>query len=55
MVTSHLGRPSEGEYSPEFSLQPVVDYLDDALSCDVKLAKDYLNGLDLDAGELVVL
>lgn len=55
MVTSHLGRPSEGEYAPEFSLQPVVDYLDDALSCDVKLAKDYLNGLDLKAGELVVL
>ncbi|EFP95889.1 phosphoglycerate kinase [Vibrio caribbeanicus] len=55
MVTSHLGRPSEGEYAPEFSLQPVVDYLDDALSCDVKLAKDYLNGLDLNAGELVVL
>ena len=55
MVTSHLGRPSEGEYAPEFSLQPVVDYLGDALSCDVKLAKDYLNGLDLNAGELVVL
>ena len=55
MVTSHLGRPSEGEYSSEFSLQPVVDYLDDALNCDVKLAKDYLNGLELNASELVVL
>ena len=55
MVTSHLGRPSEGEYSSEFSLQPVVDYLYDALNCDVKLAKDYLNGLELNASELVVL
>ena len=27
MVTSHLGRPTEGEFKPEDSLQPVVDYL----------------------------
>src|SRR5690606_34813542 len=46
---------TEGEYADEFSLQPVVNYLQDALDCDVKLAKDYLNGLDLNAGELVVL
>ncbi|MGB7994618.1 phosphoglycerate kinase [Photobacterium halotolerans] len=55
MVTSHLGRPTEGEYADEFSLQPVVNYLQDALDCDVTLAKDYLNGLELNAGELVVL
>ena len=55
MVTSHLGRPTEGEYNEEFSLQPVVNYLNDALDCDIKLAKDYLNGLELNAGELVVL
>ncbi|HIF9514601.1 TPA: phosphoglycerate kinase [Photobacterium damselae] len=55
MVTSHLGRPTEGEYAEEFSLQPVVNYLNDALDCDVKLAKDYLDGLELNAGELVVL
>ncbi|SMY17305.1 phosphoglycerate kinase [Photobacterium aquimaris] len=55
MVTSHLGRPTEGEYAEEFSLQPVVNYLNDALDCDVKLAKDYLNGLELNTGELVVL
>ncbi|HIF9244260.1 TPA: phosphoglycerate kinase [Photobacterium damselae] len=55
MVTSHLGRPTEGEYAEEFSLQPVVNYLNDALDCDVKLAKDYLGGLELNAGELVVL
>ncbi|KAE8176229.1 phosphoglycerate kinase [Photobacterium carnosum] len=55
MVTSHLGRPTEGEYAEEFSLQPVVNYLNDALDCDVKLAKDYLDGLELNTGELVVL
>ncbi|NOH52217.1 phosphoglycerate kinase [Vibrio coralliilyticus] len=55
MVTSHLGRPTEGEYAEEFSLQPVVNYLNDALDCEVKLAKDYLDGLELNTGELVVL
>lgn len=55
MVTSHLGRPTEGVFDEAFSLQPVVNYLNDALNCDVKLAKDYLNGLDLNTGELVVL
>ncbi|WP_445397681.1 phosphoglycerate kinase [Zobellella sp. An-6] len=55
MVTSHLGRPTEGEYADEFSLQPVVDYLAAKLSAPVRLAKDYLNGVDVAAGELVVL
>ncbi|XKD91984.1 phosphoglycerate kinase [Morganella morganii] len=56
MVTSHLGRPVEGEYNEEFSLKPVVDYLADKLSCPVRLEKDYLNGVpELNAGELVVL
>lgn len=55
MVTSHLGRPTEGEYVDEFSLQPVVDYLAAKLSAPVRLAKDYLSGVDLAAGELVVL
>ena len=55
MITSHLGRPTEGEYNEEFSLAPVVNYLKDALSCPVRLAKDYLDGVDVAAGELVVL
>lgn len=55
MVTSHLGRPTEGVFDEAFSLQPVVNYLNDVLDCDVKLAKDYLDGLNLNAGELVVL
>ncbi|ATG73529.1 phosphoglycerate kinase [Zobellella denitrificans] len=55
MVTSHLGRPTEGEYADEFSLQPVVDYLAAKLSAPVRLAKNYLNGVEVAAGELVVL
>jgi phosphoglycerate kinase len=55
MITSHLGRPTEGEYNEEFSLLPVVNYLKNSLSAPVKLAKDYLNGVDVAAGELVVL
>lgn len=54
MITSHLGRPTEGEYNEEFSLAPVVNYLKDALSCPVRLAKDYLDGVEVAAGELVV-
>ncbi len=55
MVTSHLGRPTEGEYNEEFSLLPVVNYLKDHLKSPVRLAKDYLDGVDVAAGELVVL
>ena len=47
MVTSHLGRPTEGEYNEEFSLLPVVNYLKDKLSNPVRLVKDYLDGVDV--------
>ena len=55
MVMSHLGRPTEGEPAEEFSLQPVVDYLNEALDVPVKLVKDYLDGVELAEGELVIL
>lgn len=55
MVTSHLGRPTEGEYNEEFSLLPVVNYLKEHLKSPVRLAKDYLEGVDVAEGELVVL
>lgn len=54
MVTSHLGRPTEGEFKPEDSLQPVVDYLKGA-GFNVRLAQDYLNGVEVNEGEIVVL
>ena len=55
MVTSHLGRPTEGEFKPEDSLQPVVDYLNEHLDVPVRLERNYLNGVDVKAGEIVVL
>ena len=55
MVTSHLGRPTEGEFTPEDSLQPVVDYLNEHLDVPVRLVRNYLNGVDVNAGEIVVL
>ena len=55
MVMSHLGRPTEGQFDPAFSMQPVVDYLKQALEIPVRLASDYLDGLAVETGELVVL
>ena len=56
MVTSHLGRPEEGVYSEENSLQPVVDVISAKLNSKVRLIKDWVDGgFDLAAGELVVL
>jgi len=55
MLMSHLGRPTEGEYDPAFSLQPVVDYLNKALDGGVVLATSYLNGLDVSSAKVTVL
>lgn len=55
MVMSHLGRPTEGQFVAEFSLQPVVDYLAEVLDCQVRLQSDYLKGVNVAAGELVIL
>jgi phosphoglycerate kinase len=55
MVMSHLGRPTEGQYAEEFSLQPVVNYLQDNTQLNVRLVKDYLSGVDAQAGEVLVL
>ena len=54
MVMSHLGRPEEGVFDAEASMQPVVDYLAKALSAPVRLAADYLDGIEVAAGEVVV-
>lgn len=55
MVMSHLGRPTEGEYDEVFSLAPVVDYLNEVLDVEVRLVKDYLSGVEIEAGQLAVL
>ncbi len=54
MVMSHLGRPTEGEFNAEFSMQPVVNYLAKALDCPVRLAGEYLDGVEVAVGEVVV-
>ena len=54
MVMSHLGRPTEGEFNREFSMQPVVNYLNDALDVPVRLVSDYLDGVQTDGKELIV-
>lgn len=54
MVCSHLGRPTEGEFSAENSLQPVADYLSAALGREVPLVKDYLNGVNVQPGQVVL-
>ena len=56
MVTSHLGRPTEGEWSPEVSLQPVADNIAARLGTPVRLIRDWVDGgFEVAPGELVVL
>ncbi len=56
MVMSHLGRPTEGEFSEENSLKPVADILSAKLGKPVRLIKDWGNGgFDVADGELVLL
>ena len=55
IVMSHLGRPTEGEYAEEFSMQPVADYLAGLLGCDVPVIKDFSQGVEVAEGELVLL
>jgi phosphoglycerate kinase len=56
MVTSHLGRPEEGVFSEENSLQPVADVMSAKLGKTVKVVRDWVNGgFDVAAGEVVLL
>jgi phosphoglycerate kinase len=55
MVISHLGRPKEGQFDEESSLAPVAAWLGDKLGTPVRLVRDYLDGVDVAQGEVVVL
>jgi phosphoglycerate kinase len=55
MVTSHLGRPTEGEFKPEDSLQPVAERLAELLGKDVRLVSNWVDGVDVKPGEVVLL
>ncbi|MFP5380880.1 MAG: phosphoglycerate kinase [Gammaproteobacteria bacterium] len=56
MVTSHLGRPTEGEFKEEDSLKPVVDVIAQKLGKNIRLIREWTDGgFDVADGELVVL
>ena len=54
ILLSHLGRPVEGRYKHEFSLAPVAAQLSGLLDRPVRLQKDWLDGIDIQAGEVVL-
>ena len=55
MVTSHLGRPTEGEFKPEDSLAPVAARLSELLGQPVELKQDWVGGVDVAPGQVVLL
>ncbi|MDY6812521.1 MAG: phosphoglycerate kinase [Pseudomonadota bacterium] len=55
MVMSHLGRPTEGEYDPQYSLAPVAEALGQRLGREVPLVQDWVDGVTVAPGELVLL
>jgi len=55
MVTSHLGRPTEGEFKPEDSLAPVAERLSELLGRRVPLISNWVDGVDVEPGQVVLL
>ena len=55
MVTSHLGRPTEGEFKPEDSLAPVGIRMAELLGKPVRLVQNWVDGVDVAVGEVVLL
>src|SRR5512133_3786095 len=55
MVTSHLGRPTEGQFKPEDSLAPVARRLGELLGREVPLVRDWVDGVDVKPGQVVLL
>jgi phosphoglycerate kinase len=55
MVTSHLGRPTEGEFKPADSLAPVAVRLGELLGRNVRLVADWVDGVEVAPGEVVLL
>ncbi len=55
MVTSHLGRPTEGTITKADSLQPIADRMEDLLGRKVKVVQNWVDGVDVNFGEVVLL
>lgn len=54
ILMSHLGRPEEGVYSEEASMRPVAEHLQGLLGKPVRLEKDWIDGIDIQPGEVVL-
>ena len=54
ILLSHRGRPTEGEFDQDQSLQPIADYLIDECNLKVRLQKDWLSGVEFNADEIVL-
>ena len=54
ILLSHLGRPVEGQYDEEFSMAPVAEHLSGLLGKPVRLQKNWLDGFDIEPGEVVL-
>lgn len=54
IVLSHLGRPEENKFEKKYSLEPVAQYLQQNMHYPVRFERDYLNGIDVKPGELVI-
>lgn len=55
LLMSHLGRPTEGRVDDEYSLQPVADRLAKLLDREVPLVRDWIDGVDIEPGRVVLL
>ena len=54
MLMSHLGRPTEGQFDASLSLQPIATHMASLLGCNVRLERDWLDGIELQKGEVVL-
>jgi len=55
ILMSHLGRPTEGEYNSEFSMEPVAKHLSDLLGQPVRLEQSWTSGINMNDGDIVIL
>ena len=55
MVTSHLGRPTEGDFKPADSLDPVANRMGELMGMDIPVISDWIDGVDVAPGHLVML
>jgi phosphoglycerate kinase len=55
MVTSHLGRPKEGDFQPADSLDPVAERMGELMGMDIPVVSDWVDGVEVAPGHLVML